>query len=259
MNPANAWLLLTTRSKGVELLPTGWGALRPADVMLAMKGLERPKFLIGMAALAGDRDVFHELTAYVHLFILDLAVVGEWKIKRGSEAYRRMAALVVFEILNGERCFVCHGKGTYNPPPESARSEVDDGKELESKKRLHQALRRVRRLEWRANLINEELRKGTSDPLEARVKAKRLKKILRWINAYVQITEILPEPAECEVCKGSGRLKLEGWHRAWLAGFSEAHWYRIWAGRYEPVKVAVEGWISDCLTHVRERLESRAA
>lgn len=250
MNPANAWLLLTARTSGMDCGSSGWGSLKPADVALALGGLDRPRFLLGMAALAGDRDHMHELVTLVKLeIILPMAEYAGWTIKRGSEAYRRMAALAVFELLNNGRCFVCNGKGTYDPPPEPPVNEQDVAKMAEERRRYRQAMRRLRRLEWRAIMVNQELKQGR-DPK----KVKRLKRILRWINQFAQMTEMLGEASACVTCRGSGELKLDGTHRAWLTGFSPDHWWRTWASRYTPLQYELAGWQSDCLSHVKRKL-----
>lgn len=252
MNPANAWLLLTTRSPGVSTGSAGHGSLTRADVAYALQGLDRSSFLAGMAILVGDRDVYGELVRHLHQHIIGLAIENEWKAKRGAETYRRVAALAVFESMNGQRCFVCNGKGTYDPPP-----PVDDAKERAD---LVNALRRLRRLEWRAVFLERSIkaraaRKGEPDPGEL----KELKRVLRTINQFAQLTEVLPSPSICVTCRGCGRLQLEGVHRAWLTGFSADHWRRVWADRYGPIQQEVEFWCSAALSHVRARLTLQVA
>lgn len=261
MNPANAWLLLTARSPGVDISPSGFGSLKPSDVGLALQGLDRTRFLFGMAALAGDRNNLHELVTRFKLeVILPLAEESGWKIKSGSEAYRRLAALAVFEFLQGVRCFVCNGKGTYKPPPEPIRMEGDRERLAEERRQRTQALRRVNRLQWRAFTVSAEIRDRAraGEPNDPR-RLKRLKRILRWVSELAQLTELMPEPAPCVTCRATGELLFTDWHRAWLTGFSPDHWYRTWATRYEPMLHILKGWESDCLTHVRERFHPQAA
>jgi hypothetical protein len=63
----------------------------------------------------------------------------------------------------------------------------------------------------------------------------------------------------CATCRGTGAIKLNAMHRSWLTGFSYDHWTSVWANRYEPMQHVLDGWLSDCLTHVREAFEGRAA
>lgn len=256
MNPANAWLLLTTRSPGVDLSRAGYGSLNRADVAFALQGLERANFLAGMAMLAGDRDVYAELVRCLHQHIIGQAIEHGWIARRGGETYRRVAALAVFEALQGQRCFVCNGKGTYDPPPE-VRPGAD---QVQERQNLDAAMRRLRRLEWRAlflerNIKRRQAMKGAADPDELR----ELKRVLRAINQFAQLTEVLPEPGICVTCTGTGRLRLQGVHRAWLAGFSADHWRRVWADRYDPLQHEVQFWCSAALSHVRTRLSVVAA
>lgn len=251
MNPANAWLLLSTPSPGVDVSPSGFGSLKPSDVAIALRSLDRPRFLLGMASLVGDRNNLHELVTSVKLeIILPMAEFGNWTIKRGSESYRRMAALAVFEFLQGQskRCFVCHGLGRYRPPSK-ALALAD-----EERRRYVQAMRRLNRLQWRANELSKQLVAAPDA-----IKRKRLKRILRHAHELAQWTETTKQPEACVTCNGSGELVLEGWHRAWLMGFNPDHYYRVWQHRYEPLQPILMGWQSDCLTHVRERLHVSAA
>lgn len=256
MNPANAWLLLTTRSPGVNFIPGGWGTVKPADVAAALGGLKRSRFLMGMGALAGDRSVLEDLVTYVnHELVMPAAEAGGWKIRRGSEAYRRLAALAVFELMNGDRCFVCNGVGEYAPPPVPKRRSVEaaiaeaDLPPAPNQVSLRKLIRRHQRLRQLASVIVQEFQ-----PTETTSKDKeRLKQLLKWVEDLAQRTAIDPKPGTCELCAGSGRIRFEGKHRAWLTGFSQDHWYRIWAARYSPVQCELQGWISDCLTHVRAR------
>lgn len=254
MNPANAWLLLTTRSPGVGFLPGGWGSIRPSDVALALQGLPRPQFLLGMACFAGDKDCMHELVTLVKLeIVLPAAELDNWKIKRGSETYRRLSALAVFECVNkdplaqGMRCFVCQGKGTYNP------TSSDPKETAEERNRLKRSLRRLKRLEWRAGLLTKEIASAGKDA--DRSKVKRLKTVLRWSRQLAQFTETLSTPARCISCRGTGRISLSAMHRAWLTGFSTDHWLRTWSARYEPIRYTLDGWLSDCLTQVRQKFD----
>jgi hypothetical protein len=256
MNPANAWLLLTTRSRGVDTGRSGFGSLTRADVAHALQGLERANFLAGMAVLAGDREVYAELCRYLHQHIIGLAIEREWKSRRGFETYRRVAALAVFETLNGERCFVCRGKGVYDAPPER-KAPAEDSQERQD---LANAIRRLRRLEWRAvflerNIQRRKIIKGATDPAEVR----ELKRVLRTINQFAQLTELLPEAAACITCGGTGRLRLNSVHRAWLTGFSTDHWRRVWVDRYDPLQHEVQFWVSRALTHLSDRLAVDAA
>ena len=266
MNPANAWLLLTTRSPGVSFIPGGWGTVRPSDVAAALGGLERSRFLLGMAALAGDRNGLEELTNWVWSEIFHpAAIAGEWKIRRGAEQLRRLAALAVFELLNSDdtehgRCYVCLGAGNYDPPPKTkgvsswqTSLEAAEIPPAPHKAALRTLIRREKRLRMLAAAIAREF-----DPLETSARDKeRLKQLQQWVHDLATRTQISPVPGICELCAGTGQIRWEGRQRAWLAGFSEDHWYRYWAPRYSPVQVELRSWISDCLSHVSRRLARR--
>lgn len=262
MNPANAWLLLTARSPGVSLLPAGWGRVKPADVAAALGGLSRGPFLLGMAALAGDRSVLEELAAYVHHdIVVSAAIEGSWKINRGSQAYRRLAALSLFELLNGSRCYVCNGVGTYRAPDKPKPRSIEAAlaaAELPSapnRPALRKLIRRAQRLRMLANTILQEFSSAETTHRDK----ERLKQLLKWVEDLAQRTAISPLPGACDLCAGSGAIKhpFEGRQRAWLSGFSPEHWYRVWAGRYSPLQAQLDNWIQDCMSHVRRTLEPR--
>jgi hypothetical protein len=243
MNPANAWLLLTCRSRGVDFSPSGFGALKPADVALAMQGLPRERFLLGMAKLAGDLSVLRELESLIWVRVIDMAASGAWQIRRGSQVCRRLAALALYESLNGERCIVCNGKGAHDEPPIRTPWDVQSA----DARHLAQSLRRLRRLEWRMHMLSAQSKPRT--PADIR----RIKNVLRWIERLQMETDALPGPSACESCNGRGTRKVTDTHRAWLTGLSRSQWHRSWAARYEPLRLEVEGWVSDCLSHVRRR------
>src|SRR5688572_11955235 len=93
MNPTNAWLLLSARAPTFGSPPGGFGAVTPADVALSLQGLPREKFLLGMAVLAGDATHLRELWTHAHIWVVDTAERFDWECKRGSEAWRALAAL----------------------------------------------------------------------------------------------------------------------------------------------------------------------
>jgi hypothetical protein len=249
VNPANAWLLLTTRSSGVNLSPSGFGALRPADVALALKGLERERFLLGMAVLTGDRTVLPELIALVHITIVDLAIGGEWKeARRGSQIYRRMAAVALLELLSGDRCVMCNGKGFYDTETRLTLATAD-------RANPRRKLRRLQRLEWKANELAEMIRKRHANKQGADPSlTRRLKRALRWIAVLLKETDFSGPQTQCRTCGGSGRQKMDDAQRAWAAGLPQDQWAASWANRYDFVLIELQGWVSDCLTHVRTRL-----
>lgn len=108
---AKAPFPLTVRLPGLCFNPEGW--VTPSDVASALEGLERGPFLLGMACMSGDDRVRSELTRYVHLqIVVGLAGKFSWHSRRGDFMWRRLAALAVFEALNGERCPVCNGRGS---------------------------------------------------------------------------------------------------------------------------------------------------
>lgn len=257
MNPANAWLLLTTRSPGVNFIPGGWGTVHPSDVAGALGGLERSRFLLGMAALAGDRYCLEELVNFVWSEVIHpAAIAGEWKIRPGSEAYRRLAALAVFELLNGDRCYVCNGVGRYEPPASTAG--VDPWRASFAKAELPAApnkaslrilIRRHRRLLDLSKVVAREFEPHETSPKDR----ERLRQLLVWVADLAKRTQITQDPGNCELCAGAGQIRWEGRHRAWLSGFSADHWYRTWASRYSPIQVELTSWVSDCLSHVARR------
>lgn len=260
MNPARAWLLLTTRSTGVELTPGGFGAVKPADVALALKGLSRERFLLGMAALAGDRDVIADLHAYVTTEVIVRAERERWETDRGGQVCRSLAGLVLFEILNGTRCHVCSGRGTVDPEylrlrdlPEHERAaaqriaRIDEQVAIEE---LREARRQRSRIERR---IRDANRKGTSE------EARLLRELAARIEALEAETAAVRESVPCRTCKGSGRHVLTAAERARIVHCSRSTWYRHWDERYAGLHAELEGWVSDCLRHVRRRMSERAA
>lgn len=260
MNPARAWLLLTTRSTGVELTPGGFGSIKPADVALALKGLSRERFLLGMAALAGDRDVLADLHAYVTIDVIVRAERERWETDRGGQVCRSLAGLALFETLNGTRCHVCSGRGTVDPEylrlrdlPADQRLREQHLARVEDQiatEQLREARRQRSRIERRIRSAN---RKGTSE------EARELRELSARIEALEAETAALRESVPCRTCKGTGRHTLTAAERARIVHCSRSSWYRHWDERYARVHAELEGWVSDCLRHVRRRMAERAA
>lgn len=260
MNPANAWLLLTTRSIGVELTGRGHGGLSAADVARALKGLRRGPFLLGMAILAGDESVKEELTRYVHIeIVVDLAIQFEWQSERGDQMWRRLAALAVFESLNGDRCLSCKGKGTRSREilsPEADGSWEQVANRAEQQAKLDRALQRLRRAQWLMKHYLDDL--GNMEECGYRPTNRyllSLRGVRRVIEGLERETGLRDQVIKCDVCRGSGKFKIGELHRAWGAGISRKNWYRIWTGRYAVIQGELDRWRSECLSHVRRLIE----
>jgi hypothetical protein len=267
MNPAKAWLLLTTRSIGVEILPPGYGRLTPADAAAALHGLPRGPFLLGMAMLAGDLSVVEELTMAVkHQIVLDLACSLNWNVdRRGDRIWSRLAALAVFEALNGQRCLVCNGKGRVSReiviPENLRRAHGEKAREIAEQNlrdRVIRALSEIRRLDWiiqDCELVLENLRalriRDTRETL-LKLRAKRQERA----KYERQIAEA-GGTVRCRMCRGAGIFRMRPAHRAWLAGVPRRTWYRNWDGRYPVIQGELDRWKDQCLEHVRRWLDGR--
>ena len=264
MNPLNAWTLLTTRSIGIGFEPSGFGSMKPSDVALALRGLERSRFLLGMAALCGDQAVLGELIVCVReLVVVPAGEFGEWAVDNRARAYSRVSQLLVFEAVNrdtmdrGVRCFVCNGKGSYVPPLDIHRLTPEEKRRQARRADVRQVRRRLRLLKAGVRRLAEELKQGGKRP--DRAKTKRFQRLLRWTRQLEQMAGVSQLPGECVTCRGTGAVKLNGTHRAWLSGFEYKAWSESWSRRYDPLQHEVDGWLSDCLTHVREGFQGRAA
>ena len=260
MNPARAWLLLTTRSTGVELTPGGFGSLKPADVALALQGLERLRFLLGMAALAADRDVLGELHAHLTIEVVIRAEAERWECERGAQTCRSLAALAMFELLNGTRCYVCSGRGVIDPEylrlrdlSEHERRQALGDARSQDQRMLHE-LREKRYARARMERgIRQAERKATS------AEVRELRALGAAIDELEQATSALRESAPCRTCRGDGIHVMTAAERARMVECSRASWYRHWDERYTRLAIDLQGWLSDCLRHVRRRMSKRAA
>jgi hypothetical protein len=268
MNPLNAWTLLTTRSIGIGFEPSGWGSMKPSDVALALRGLERPRFLLGMAALCGDRAGLPELVVCVREHVVEPAGdFCEWMKDNTrsvrTRTYNRVSELLVFEAVNrdqldrGIRCFVCSGKGVYAPPDDIFKLTTEQKQERARRADVRQVRARLRALKRRAAQLALELK--DAGKRADKVKTKRFQRVLRWSNQLSQMAGVSQYPGQCITCRGTGAVRLNGVHRAWLSGFEYHEWAKDWARRYDPLQHEVDGWLSDCLTHVRESFQGRAA
>lgn len=269
MNPANAWLLLTTRSTGVGFTPGGWGSIRPSDVARSLAGLDRPRFLLGMAVLAGDRDGMEDLVAHLQQQVVEPAAeFGEWRVKDPEDGgihfapYRRLATLLLFEAINqddqkrGIRCFVCSGKGFYYP----VTSQQDTVREMEQEReRVRRASSQLKQMQWGAARLAREIKQAGGVKKADKIKVRKLNRQLRRIGLLSQMASVSQVASPCQLCRRTGVITIRENHRAWLTGFSYDHWLTVWAKRYAPLHLEVNGWVSDCLTHVREAFTGHAA
>lgn len=260
MNPARAWLLLTTRSTGVEITPGGFGSLKPADVAGALQGLERGRFLLGMAVLAGDRDVLAELHSYITVDVVIRAEREHWECERGAQTCRSLSALALFELLNGTRCHVCGGRGTVDPEYlRLARMSADERKEALAIARLESQglLADLREKRYERARIEAAIRKARRKATTAEV--RELRAIGATIDELEHATSAIRESVPCRRCRASGIHVLTSAERAGLVECSRSSWYRHWDERYAGIADGLQGWVSACLRHVRRRMSDRAA
>lgn len=257
----SAWTMLITRSPGVDLSPSGYGSLKPTDIAAALQGLERPQFLMGMAAIAGDLSTLHELADHVERIVVRWAVRHNWGAKVPA-TYRKLAELALFELLGGKRCIVCHGSQWFVP-------DLDDRSELARKGRrylsehVQEQIKAAIRIRDQAVALRRKLRKeqrAAESQLEIpRKTRKHLADLQREVQALERSARAIGGARKCEECAGTGRLKLEDRHRAMVVGLSTDHWWHVWSHRHWKLMNLLNWWIEDCLEHVAKRLRNIAA
>jgi hypothetical protein len=211
-----------------------------------------------MASLSGDTGVTQELTSYVHIeIVVDLANELNWQSERGDQMWRRLAALAVFELLNGERCLICNGKGSIGR--EQLQKRTRETTES-ARGKLIEALHRLRRAQWLLSSREQDIENMAEFgyiPTDSYLHSlRRVRHAVERIEREMAATTGM---VTCHPCRGTGKLKILEMQRAWAVGVSRKSWYSLWMGRYAVVRGELDGWRSTCLTHVRRYIDGVAA
>lgn len=109
MNPSEAWVLLTIRSKSFAAIPGGHGGTTAADVAALLAGLDREPFLMGMAADLGDYDALRQIELVLWERARHIGERENWDPPRGEFTVRRMVGVALLEAVDDPRCSVCNG------------------------------------------------------------------------------------------------------------------------------------------------------
>lgn len=254
-------MLLTSRSPGVDVMPRGFGALTPADVASALQDLERPRFLMGMAAFAGDLSVRSELVGHVETFLRSQAARHRWR-KYTAGLGRRIAVLALYELLGAGRCYGCGGHGRVYPDLEIRRQAhrlapgalaAHEAEQRKAAARLDEQLRQAR------GALREHEAATALLMAPNRAARKRTAALAAHIERLMHQARSIGGARTCELCEGSGRLKLTGLHRAELIGITEHRFWKTWEPRYDELRNVLAWWLDDCLEHVIRRLKKHLA
>lgn len=109
MNPSEAWVLLTIRSKHFGRVPGGHGVMTVSDVAALLAGLDTEPFQMGMAADCGDLGALKQIELLLWQRANIIAERENWDPPRGEFTVRRMAAVALYEAIDDRRCYVCNG------------------------------------------------------------------------------------------------------------------------------------------------------
>lgn len=259
MNPSHAWSLLTARCKGGIPMPPGVAGLTSDEVAAMLSGLERGPYLMGLVHFAADVHSLPALERWLTIQIAWIHAELNWgPAERGGCISRRLAATVLFEVLQGAACEECNGLGTSLAPmrgvevhvrPKIHRGRTPDVYTFEETdpKTGEKVLKTVRVV---SGLHAPELHVVHWRRLRKRLSTWKAGDNTVFIGSRVWMERLCPE------CQGSGRSVMSGRKRARLAGLGKDAWSRTWAARYEPLHTLALGWRDRAWSHLAEQLSA---
>lgn len=110
MNPSEAWVLLTIRSKSVERSIAGHGAADSSLIAALLGGLDNDPFLMGMAAECGDMKALRRIEWVLWTRARTFSENEDWNPPEGEFTVRRMVGVGLFEAIDDRRCPKCNGQ-----------------------------------------------------------------------------------------------------------------------------------------------------
>lgn len=115
MDPRRALSRMTAKSASLERSTGGTPEVTASDVAAACAGLRTNEWLLVCAKWVEPDGVMDRLFYELYLDVIEMATREQWRVPRGREHLRRMAALAILEVLQPATCRRCAGTGYMLP------------------------------------------------------------------------------------------------------------------------------------------------
>lgn len=90
------------------------GQLSKSELAGVLSGLDTPSMRLVEAKYLGEINSEQELIEYVHDYVKDLSIKGDWNIDQGRPCLINMSVLAVLEVVRPNNCSRCNGVGFLN-------------------------------------------------------------------------------------------------------------------------------------------------